>query len=300
MPLEPPPEPAPVIIPVRSRRQAMDWSLALISQGIVSTIKHGADGAGWQLEVSAQDGQKAFQTIRQYHQENRGWPWHNAIPLTRAHFDWFGAIWGFLLAFFFWLETVNPDFKRAGIMDTSAVLAGQWWRVFTAILLHADPAHLAGNLSIGILLFGLAMGRFGTGTGLLAAFLAGAVGNLTSLVLNAKPFYGLGASGMVMGALGMLSAQTLRWGGKSGAPLTRRLVGVAAGIMLFTLYGLAPGTDMAAHLGGFVGGLLLGAGLVFAPVEFLHTRKTNLASGFLLLALLAATWGLALTRGSPR
>jgi rhomboid protease GluP len=272
----------------------MDWSLALISQGIAATIKHDAAGAGWQLEVSAQDGQKAFQTLRQYHQENRGWPWHNAIPLTRAHFDWFGLTWGLLLAWCFWLESVNPDFKRAGIMDTSAVLAGQWWRVFTAILLHADLAHLAGNLSIGILLFGLAMGRFGTGAGLLTAFLAGAAGNLASLLLNAKPFYGLGASGMVMGALGMLSAQTLRWGGKSGASLKQRLAGVAAGIMLFTLYGLAPGTDMAAHLGGFIAGLLLGVGLVFLPEEFLHSRKTNIASSFLLLALLAVTWGLAL------
>ncbi len=295
MPPEPQPEPLPVIIPVRSRRLAMDWSLALISQGIASTIKHGPDGAGWQLEVSAHDGQKAFQILRQYHQENRGWPWHNAIPLTRAHFDWFSVAWGLLLALCFWLETVNSDFKRAGIMDTSAVLAGQWWRVFTAMLLHADLAHLAGNLSIGILLFGLAMGRFGTGAGLLAAFLAGAVGNLASLLLNAKPFYGLGASGMVMGALGMLSAQTLRWGGRTEGSLKRRLAGVAAGVMLFTLYGLSPGTDMAAHLGGFMAGLLLGAGLVFTPEEFLHSRKTNAISSILLLGLLAVTWSLALT-----
>jgi membrane associated rhomboid family serine protease len=273
----------------------MDWSLALISQDIAATIEHDPAGAGWQLEVSAQDGQKAFQTLRQYHQENRGWPWHDAIPLTRAHFDWGSITWGLLLAACFWLESVNPGFKRAGIMDTSAVLAGQWWRVFTAILLHADLAHLAGNLSIGILLFGLAMGRFGTGTGLLAAFLGGATGNLASLLLNAKPFYGLGASGMVMGALGMLSAQTLRWGGKSGASLKQRLAGVAAGIMLFTLYGLAPGTDMAAHLGGFVTGLFLGAGLVFIPTDFLHSRKTNFVTGFLLLSLLAITWSLALT-----
>jgi rhomboid protease GluP len=273
----------------------MDWSLALISQGVAATIKHGAADGGWQLEVSAQDGQKAFQTLRLYHQENRGWPWHNAIPLTKAHFDWGSVSWAALLACVFWLESVNPDFKRAGIMDTSAVLAGQWWRVFTAIMLHADIAHLAGNLSIGILLFGLAMGRFGTGTGLLAAFLAGAVGNLASLLLNAKPFYGLGASGMVMGALGMLSAQTLRWNGESAGSLKQRLAGVAAGIMLFTLYGLAPGTDMAAHLGGFVAGLLLGAALVFAPMEFLHSRKTNIVSGLLLLALLTVTWGLALT-----
>jgi membrane associated rhomboid family serine protease len=273
----------------------MDWSLALVSQGIETAIKCESP-AGWWLEVSAQDGQKAFQTLRQYHTENRGWPWAQTLPWPQTHFDWGSVAWAALLAGCFWISSVNPNFKAAGIMDTSAVLAGQWWRVFTAIMLHADPAHLAGNLSIGILLFGLAMGRFGTGTGLLASFLAGAAGNLASLLLNPKPFDGLGASGMVMGALGLLSAQTLRWSGNSGASLKQRLAGVAAGIMLFTLYGVAPGTDMAAHLGGFVAGLLLGAALVFARMDFLHNRKTNLAAGLVLVALLAGTWRLALSR----
>lgn len=274
----------------------MDWSLALISQGIESTIQRGPDAAGWQLEVSAQDGQKAFQTLRQYHQENRGWLSPHKLPWPPSHFDWTSVLWSILMALCYWLASVNPALQAAGIMDTSAVTAGQWWRVFTAINLHADLAHLAGNLSIGVLLLGLAMGRFGTGTALLTSFLAGAAGNLTSLILNPKPFDGLGASGMVMGALGLLSAQTLRWGRKSGASWKQRLGGVAAGIMLFTLYGLAPNTDLAAHLGGFLAGLLFGAMLVFAPVEFLHKRSTNFVTGFLFLALFSVTWCLALRK----
>jgi rhomboid protease GluP len=274
----------------------MDWSLALISQGIESTIQCEPAGAGWHLEVSAQDGQKAFQTLRQYHQENRGWPWPQVLPWPKAIFDRASVLWALLLAMFYWLGSVNPAFKAAGIMDTSAVLAGQWWRVFTAITLHADLAHLVGNLSIGILLLGLAMGRFGTGTALLASLLAGVAGNLLSLQINLKPFDGLGASGMVMGALGLLSAQTLRWSGKSGVSWKQRLGGVAAGIMLFAFYGLAPGADMAAHLGGFLTGLLFGAALVFVPVEFLHKRGTNIATGFLFVAVTAVTWGLALRK----
>jgi membrane associated rhomboid family serine protease len=175
------------------------------------------------------------------------------------------------------------------------VFAGQWWRVFTAIMLHADVAHLAGNLSIGVLLFGLAMARYGTGTGLLAAFLAGAAGNVASLFVHGRPFHGLGASGMVMGALGMLSAQTLHPGSWKGGALKRELAGLAAGTMLFTLYGLAPGTDVTAHLGGFVTGLAMGAGLAFVPEKILRSRGTNLATGIVLLALVAVTWALALT-----
>jgi membrane associated rhomboid family serine protease len=277
----------------------MDWSLVLVSQGIETTIRHGGDEGGWHLVVSAQDGQKAFQALRQYHKENRGWAWREALSWPQGNFDWGSIAWAALLAGFFWIESAYQSFQDAGIMNSAAVFAGQWWRLFTAIMLHADLAHLAGNLSIGILLFGLAMARYGTGTGLLAAFLSGAAGNVTSLLVHGNAFYGLGASGMVMGALGMLSAQTLRRGPREGGSLKRELTGVAAGIMLFTLYGLAPESDVAAHLGGFVAGLALGVGLVFVPENFLHSRRTNLATGFFLVLLVALTWGLALTRERP-
>lgn len=277
----------------------MDWSLALVSQGIETTIRHEA-AEGWQLVVSAQDGQKAFQTLRLYQKENKTWEWRDALPWPQERFDWASLAWVALLAVIYWAQSAVRGFQAAGVMDTSAVARGQWWRVFTAITLHMDIAHLAGNLSIGVVLFGLVMGRFGRGTGLLAAFLAGAVGNVVSLMLNERPFVGLGASGMVMGALGMLSAQTLNWPGRSAGSWKRRLVGVAAGVMLFTLYGLSPGTDMAAHLGGFAAGLALGAGLVFLPAKWLQGRGANLISGILFAVLLVTVWGLALTRTGLR
>ena len=179
-------------------------------------------------------------------------------------------------------------------MDASAVLSGQWWRIFTAMTLHADVAHLATNLSIGIVLLGLAMGRYGTGMGLLAAYLAGAGGNLASLWINVKPFQGLGASGMVMGGLGLLAAQTLPRRGDPQRPVKHILAGVAAGVMLFVLFGLAPGTDIVAHFGGFLAGLLLGGILVRAPVAFIQNPKVLVLSVSLLTTLIVLTWRLAL------
>jgi len=117
-----------------------------------------------------------------------------------------------------------------------------------------------------------------------------------SLVLNAKPFHGLGASGMVMGALGLLAAQSLLPGTDKRKSMKHFLSGVAAGTMLFVLYGLAPGSDLAAHFGGFVAGLLLGVLLVHAPAGFPQSPKVNLASGFLLVAMVSATWRLAFNK----
>ena len=284
------------LIRARSRRQAMDWGLVLASQGIETTIGRDKSG-GWQLRVSAQDGQKAIEALRQYQVENRGQPWRQTLPWPRLFFDWGCLSWAGLLALFYWLGVVDPGFKHAGIMDSDAVLSGQWWRIFTAMTLHLDLEHLVSNLCAGILLLGLAMGRFGTSIGLLASFLAGAAGNAFSLLFNEKPFDGLGASGMIMGALGLLSAQTLHHTNTAWMPLKHRFAGITAGIMLFVLYGLAPHADLAAHLGGFLGGLLLGIILVFAPKIFRPTKLTNLGSGIALAILLALTWGLALAKG---
>src|SRR6185295_492432 len=84
-----------------------------------------------------------------------------------------------------------------------------WWRLFTAQLLHADLLHFATNAVFGFLLLGLAMGRYGNGVALLATFLAGAGGNIVSWLVYGASFRGLGASGMVMGALGLLAAQSV-------------------------------------------------------------------------------------------
>jgi len=272
----------------------MDWSLALVSQGIETSIEQPADGFGWGLAVPAPDYEKALRVLRQYHLENRGWPWRQPLPWPRTHFDWAAAVWAALLVVFYWVSGNHADFQAKGVMDSAAVMSGQWWRIFTAILLHADLAHLAANLSIGIVLLGLAMGRYGTGLGLLAAFLAGAGGNVASLLLNAKPFYGLGASGLVMGALGLLAAQSMVFGKLNRHSWKFLMGGIAAAIMLFVLFGLTPGTDIAAHFGGFVAGLLIGALLTMLPVKFVLNSKSNLAAASLLVALVIVTWRLAL------
>jgi membrane associated rhomboid family serine protease len=175
-------------------------------------------------------------------------------------------------------------------MDNAAVRAGEWWRIFTAMLLHADVGHLMSNLSLGMVLLGLAMGRYGSGLGLLAAWLAGAAGNLAGLFVYPDSHLGLGASGMVMGALGLIAAQSvalLRHG-----PIGRKYVirGILAGVMLFALFGLSPGTDIVAHFGGFVAGLVLGGVLMSLPATW-QNPKTDAAAAVIFAGLLvASTW----------
>src|SRR5512144_2663133 len=124
-------------IPVRSERQAMEWSLVLVSQGIETAIERSDEGTGWGLLVASNDFERAVRTLRQYRIENRGWPWQQPVFRPGWLFDWGSLAWALLAGLFFWLGT-RSDLQSVGLMDSGAVAHGQWWRLFTAIWLHGD------------------------------------------------------------------------------------------------------------------------------------------------------------------
>jgi membrane associated rhomboid family serine protease len=328
-----------VRIPARSRHQAMDWSLVLASQGIDCVIERTEESADWSLVVADSESQRAIASIRKYHTENRGWGWRRQRVHAGFVFDWTAMAWAVLLAVFFWLNENRVDLQTSGAMDSAAIARGQWWRLFTAIWLHADAAHVAANATIGFILLGLAMGLYGTGLGLLAAYVAGASGNALADVISAHPHHSLGASGMVMGALGLLVIQGLplfrprpssssspvrRNSGEGGSSIQAppplpggqsnrtmsaspshpaKLVppALVAGVMLFILLGLSsdPRTDIVAHLGGFLGGIVLGP--IIRPLDNLNQPKVvNVGSWLLFGVLVILPWWLALANARPQ
>jgi membrane associated rhomboid family serine protease len=292
-----PNEPAnlpPFRIAARSRQQAMEWSLVLASQGIEPVLEQ-TEEAGWALVVPARDYETSLAAIRQYRLENRRWAWRRPAFKSGFVFDWGSAAWVLLTVVFFWLSETRANLPAAGIMDGAAVARGEWWRLFTATLLHADLGHLAANAVFGLVLIGLAMGQCGAGVGLLAAYLAGAGGNVASWLIYGEGHHGLGASGVVMGALGLLAVPSLPlW---KGNPHARKLAmaGLGGGVLLLVLLGLNPDSDIVAHVGGFVAGWLLGSLLGLAP-ELAQKALVNLGAGFLFTTLVVVTWLLALTR----
>lgn len=293
MPSEPPSEPQKMRISARSRRQAMDWSLVLVSQGIESVIE--GDARGWELLVPVGEYEQAIATIRQYRHENRHWSWQRQMFKGGLVFDWASISWVILLLFFAWLMPAY-QLKTRGILDIAPDGHGKWWRVFTAIWLHADVEHLATNAAIGFVLLGLCMGRFGTGVGLLSAYLAGASAYAIEFVIPAEPHYSLGASGMVMGSLGILATQSFfLWRTRYGRKYV--VSAIAAGMMLFMLFGLAPGTDIVAHFGGFVIGLAFG-GVLSVSRRITHKPMFNFLSGLIFISLIIIPWWRALNNAA--
>ena len=271
----------------------MDWGLVLASQEIEAMISRTEEG--WALVVEERDYQRAQAALQQYRVENRGWRWKQQLPGSGLVFHWGALVWVAAMGvFYYWTMAALPQLQEAGIMDSRRVAAGEWWRLFTAITLHENLSHLAANAVTGFLLLGLAMARYGPGVAMLAAFLAGAAGNVLSLVIHSDASQSLGASGMVTGALGMLSVHSFSMWRKY--PAARGLIarGAVAGFLILVLIGFAPGSDIAAHLGGFLAGAVLGLALNAAPPAVWHGGWVNVAGALLLAALVTFAWRQAL------
>jgi len=269
-----------VVIPARTERQAMDWSLVLASQGIGVALEREPHGA-WLLQLDASDEPRARAAIRQYQRENRGFDWQREIPGSDLVFDGRVLLWALATALIFLVQGAFT----AGLFDTRAVRQGEWWRAVTAVWMHQDIGHLASNVALGVVFLGLAMARFGAGVACLGSLAAGALANATAMVLRPEPYVGLGASGMVMGALGMIAAQSVPlWNvGRRGTRLM--LSGIGAGVLVFILTGTREQSDVLAHLAGFVYGLALGGLATLIPVRN-RSRSDTIAGGcFLLLTL---------------
>ena len=63
----------------------------------------------------------------------------------------------------------------------------------------------------------------------------------------------------------------------------------------FILLGVAPRTDIVAHFGGFISGLILGIPLAFRP-RLARSPRLNLVCGILAALLVIIPWSLALSR----
>ena len=278
-----------VRIPAKSRRQAMDWSLVLASQSIPTRLEADGEETYW-LEVAEADAAKAREVLSLFQSENRRWRWQRRIPTTPLVFHWGSLIWVAVILSLHAVISRNPALYDAGIMNATSVRNGEWWRPITAVTLHADTAHLTANAMSGFLFLGIAMGYWGAGIGLLAALLAGVAGNFAGWAVYQETARIVGASGMIMGAIGLLAVAPIPVGSLRRLPLQVLLRGLTPAAFLFVLMGFGPGTDWIGHTAGFIAGMLFG--LVLHPLRRRAQLRTKLSQPAMIMAmgLFTAAW----------
>ncbi|MET0276910.1 MAG: rhomboid family intramembrane serine protease [Pseudorhodoplanes sp.] len=137
------------------------------------------------------------------------------------------------------------------------VMEGQWWRLFSAPLLHADLFHLALNCFALFLSGRLLEGLVGRAW-LSAIFVIGAIGgSLMSLAVH-QNVVSVGASGAIMGLFAALAMLSFHF--PKGASRTT-LQTTSVYVLFSSVIPLGAGgnnVDYAAHIGGALGGIAVG------------------------------------------
>ena len=152
---------------------------------------------------------------------------------------------------------------RFGAMFGPLIATGEYWRLFTAMFLHANLIHLFFNC-FALFIFGrLVEGVYGSARFTTIYVLAGLSGGVLSYMFN-KTAIAVGASGAIFGILGALAAYFLVNREDLGEMGRRNLTGLATIAAINLAIGLLiPNIDNWAHFGGLAGGFIMG--LALAP-----------------------------------
>jgi rhomboid protease GluP len=151
-----------------------------------------------------------------------------------------------------------PDLFAWGGNRTIDVAAGDYWRPFTAMFLHAGIIHLGFNMWVLLLVGPFMEQLFGRVGFLLLYLLAGLAGNILGMLWRDPLVVAVGASGAIFGLygglLGFLLMQRHRIAPEAMRPLLQNgLFFLGINLVLgFTM----PQIDMAGHLFGALGGFV--------------------------------------------
>jgi len=157
----------------------------------------------------------------------------------------------------------NPagqDLVRWGANFGPLTVSGQWWRLLTCVFIHGGLLHIAFNMWCLWDLGRLAESVYGHWTFAAVYLVTGLASSLTSVAWHPAGL-SVGASGAIFGIAGALIASFYL--GEFSLPRAA-MTGMLRSVVVFVGYNLFFGaviarTDNAAHIGGLLMGLLLGA-----------------------------------------
>lgn len=254
----------------------------------------------WRLFVPEEEAPRAVSELEAYRVENQQAP--PPVPTFQPIDSGWSGVLMFLMVIwalptFEYISLFGWHWHDLGVMHAGAVKAGEWWRVITALTLHADLPHLLGNSLFGAI-FGLLVGRnLGSGLGWLLVLLSAAAGNGLNAWLQADAFRSIGASTANFAALGVSAAYIWRRGyylpNHNTGRWRRAFAPVFAAIALLAYTGTGgENTDIVAHFTGFACGVC--AGLIAAHFNPQRLgRSGQWLAGTAAMLLVAFAWALA-------
>lgn len=249
-----------IVAGTRNSGQLRDWSLVLSAVGIPHSVMPGEGGERLIRVKDPEEAMRARQELSLFEAENRNWPMKaEAMPEQERKPPTL-----FIMALFVVFHAATGDFDgesfwfEGGAADGGRFIKNhEWWRAVTALTLHADAVHLAGNVLIGGMLIHFLSIILGAGLTWLSLVVCGGLANCINMLGRGSDHVSLGFSTSVFAAVGILAAMNCWRRGR----LKGVLLSLGAGSSLLAMLGTSgERVDLGAHLWGFVAGLLAGTG----------------------------------------
>ena len=173
-----------------------------------------------------------------------------------------------------------------GASDRAQILGhGEWWRLFTATMLHGSAEHLVGNLVTFLMVGFLLEPMIGIGWFAAIYLTGGFAGAVLSTFLNGPDVLSVGASGAIMATLAALF--TLSFHAGAGRPgLMRR---VSAGSLFPALIPAVSKSGAAVDINAHLGGCLTGAAIAFVML-IAWNDEVETPPGRSIAAVVAGFW----------
>jgi membrane associated rhomboid family serine protease len=281
-------------ISAASRREAESISLVLAAEGIPHRVEN--DEGRWRVILDPGDRARADRALESFARENAAPPLPPPEPEPELETQmglWLAAA---LLAGWAWTgdwSDTSPIFE-AGANDARLVVAGAWWRCVTALTLHSDLTHAAGNAFSCAVFASLLLRRYGPGVGAALLLASGALGNLLASEWHGAHYRSVGASTALFGAIGALAATELVRRRRIRLRASRVWLPLAGGLGLLAMLGTGRGSDLAAHFFGLLAGIGVGVLAAWAAPRPL-AGPAQWAFGAASAAVVALCWRIALS-----
>ncbi|MCY3863022.1 MAG: rhomboid family intramembrane serine protease [bacterium] len=179
-----------------------------------------------------------------------------------------------------------------GLVYRAATLGGnieyldEWWRVFTGGFLHHGMFHLAVNM-FSLYILGLALEQSLAKIPFLAVYLSSLVSGSFGALIETPNSLVAGASGAIFGLMGALAALYL----VQGVGLFQTPIGPILAINLVISFTVRS-VSLGGHIGGLIGGFLVGAAAAQAIRRRQHTTVIPVLAAVVVAgaSLVGALW----------
>ena len=161
---------------------------------------------------------------------------------------------------------LRPDSAARRLPDGTITVVqgvddGAWWQIITSVFTHVEPWHIGFNMLALYFLGPILENVLGRARFLAVYLVSGVAGSAAVMLLSDPHGQTLGASGAIFGLMGALAVLALKVRGQVQTILM--WIGLNL-VFTFTIGGIS----WQGHIGGLIGGVLMGAAMIYAPRQW--------------------------------